>query len=305
MANLKNKNLISISDYNKQDYLEILKLAAEFEENPRQEILKDKVVASIFFEPSTRTRLSFESAASMLGAKVIGFANPAATSQAKGESLHDTIKMLSSYSDIIVMRHSIEGAARYAAEVSTVPLINAGDGSNQHPTQCMLDLYSILKTQGTLENLQITLVGDLKYGRTVHSLVEAMCLFNATFHLVSPTALKLPSAVKMHIKRAKLKYYQYTNISDAVSVSDIIYMTRVQRERFSDPLDYEKVKDSCIIDASTLEGCQENMRVLHPLPRLNEIAVDVDKTPYAYYFQQARNGVYVRQALMSAILGLR
>ena len=205
MANLKNKNLISISDYNKQDYLEILKLAAEFEENPRQEILKDKVVASIFFEPSTRTRLSFESAASMLGAKVIGFANPAATSQAKGESLHDTIKMLSSYSDIIVMRHSIEGAARYAAEVSTVPLINAGDGSNQHPTQCMLDLYSILKTQGTLENLQITLVGDLKYGRTVHSLVEAMCHFNATFHLVSPTALKLPSAVKMHIKKSKTK----------------------------------------------------------------------------------------------------
>lgn len=305
MTNLKGKNLISISDYSKQEYMEILNLAAEFESNPRQELLKEKVIASIFFEPSTRTRLSFESAASLLGAKIIGFSNPAATSQSKGESLHDTIKMVASYSDLIIMRHNKEGAARYAAEVSAVPVINAGDGANQHPTQCMLDLYSILKTQGTLDNLNITLVGDLKYGRTVHSLVQAMCNFNATFHLVSPVELKLPSSVKMHIKKAKLDYYQYTNIKDAVAVSDIIYMTRVQRERFSDPLEYEKVKDSCKIDASTLEGCQPNMRVLHPLPRVNEIAVDVDSTPHAYYFDQARNGVYVRQALMAAILGVK
>lgn len=303
MANLKNKNLISISDYNKEEYLEILRIAAEFEKNPKQEILKDKVVASIFFEPSTRTRLSFESAASMLGAKVIGFSNPAATSQSKGESLHDTIKMLSSYSDIIVMRHSIEGAARYAAEVSSVPLINAGDGANQHPTQCMLDLYSILKTQGTLENLNITMVGDLKYGRTVHSLVQAMCNFNATFHFVSPNELKMPSSVKMHIKEANLKYHQYTDLNEVIPFSDIIYMTRIQRERFSDPLEYEKVKDSYILDSSMLKGCKETMRILHPLPRVNEIAVDVDKTPNAYYFEQARNGVYVRQALMAAILG--
>lgn len=303
--NLKGKNLISISDYTKEEYLEILRLAEEFEQNPKQEILKDKVVASVFFEPSTRTRLSFESAASMLGAKVIGFANPSATSQSKGESLHDTIKMMSSYVDIIVMRHSIEGAARYAAEVATVPFINAGDGANQHPTQCMLDLYSILKTQGTLENLNITLVGDLKYGRTVHSLVQAMCNFNATFHLVSPTELKLPSSVKMHIKEANLKYEQYTNLEDVIPFSDIIYMTRIQRERFSDPLEYEKVKDSYILDAAMLRGCKETMRILHPLPRVNEIATDVDTTPYAYYFQQARNGVYVRQALMAAILGVK
>lgn len=303
--NLKGKNLISISDYTKEEYLEILRLAEEFEQNPKQEILKDKVVASIFFESSTRTRLSFESAASMLGAKVIGFANPSATSQSKGESLHDTIKMMSSYVDIIVMRHSIEGAARYAAEVATVPFINAGDGANQHPTQCMLDLYSILKTQGTLENLNITLVGDLKYGRTVHSLVQAMCNFNATFHLVSPTELKLPSSVKMHIKEANLKYEQYTNLEDVIPFSDIIYMTRIQRERFSDPLEYEKVKDSYILDAAMLRGCKETMRILHPLPRVNEIATDVDTTPYAYYFQQARNGVYVRQALMAAILGVK
>ncbi len=303
--NLKGKNLISISDYTKEEYLEILRLAAEFEKNPKQEILKDKVVASIFFEPSTRTRLSFESAASMLGAKVIGFANPTATSQTKGESLHDTIKMMSAYVDIIVMRHSIEGAARYASEVASVPVINAGDGANQHPTQCMLDLYSILKTQGTLENLNITLVGDLKYGRTVHSLVQAMCNFNATFHLVSPTELKLPSSVKMHIKKANLKYEQYTNLEDVIPFSDIIYMTRIQRERFSDPVEYEKVKDSYVLDAAMLKGCKETMRILHPLPRVNEIATDVDKTPYAYYFQQARNGVYVRQALMAAILGVK
>ena len=303
--NLKGKNLISISDYSKEEYLEILRLAEEFEKNPKQEILRDKVVASIFFEPSTRTRLSFESAASMLGAKVIGFSNPSATSQSKGESLHDTIKMLSSYVDIIVMRHSIEGAARYAAEVASVPFINAGDGANQHPTQCMLDLYSILKTQGKLENLNITLVGDLKYGRTVHSLVQAMCNFNATFHLVSPNELKLPSSVKMHIKDANLKYEQYTKLEDVIPFSDIIYMTRIQRERFSDPLEYEKVKDSYILDAAMLKGCKETMRILHPLPRVNEIATDIDKTPYAYYFQQARNGVYVRQALMAAILGVK
>lgn len=305
MANLKDKNLISITDYSKEEYLEILRIAAEFEKNPKQEILKDKVVASIFFEPSTRTRLSFESAASMLGAKVIGFSNPAATSQSKGESLHDTIKMLSSYSDIIVMRHPREGAARYASEVASVPVINAGDGANQHPTQCMLDLYSILKTQGKLENLQVTLVGDLKYGRTVHSLVQAMCNFNATFHLVSPNELKLPSSVKMHIKKANLEYHQYTDLNDVIPFSDIIYMTRIQRERFSDPLEYEKVKDSYILDAATLKGCKETMRILHPLPRVNEISVDVDKTPNAYYFEQARNGVYVRQALIAAILGIK
>ena len=186
MANLKGKNLISITDYTKQEYIQILDLAAEFEKNPKQPILSDKVVASIFFEPSTRTRLSFESAANMLGARVIGFSNPSATSLQKGESLHDTIQMVSSYSDLIVMRHPRDGASRYASEVASVPVINAGDGANQHPTQCMLDLYSIRKTQGTLDNLQITMVGDLKYGRTVHSLVQAMCNFNATFHFVSP-----------------------------------------------------------------------------------------------------------------------
>ena len=305
MSNLKGRNLISITDFSKEEYIQVLDIAEEFEKNPKQPILSDKVVATLFFEPSTRTRLSFESAANQLGARVIGFSNPAATSQAKGESLHDTITMVSSYSDLIVMRNPKEGSSRYASEVANVPVINAGDGANQHPTQCMLDLYSIRKTQGTLDNLQIAMVGDLKYGRTVHSLVQAMCNFNATFHLVSPTELKLPSSVKSSIKEANLKYYQYTDMRDIIPTADIIYMTRVQRERFPDPMEYERVKDSCILTADMLKGCKENMRILHPLPRVNEITTDVDDTPYAYYFQQAQNGVYVRQALMAAILGAR
>ncbi|MBQ7280858.1 MAG: aspartate carbamoyltransferase [Bacteroidales bacterium] len=305
MSTLKGRNLISITDFSKEEYIQVLDIAEDFEKNPKQPILNDKVVATLFFEPSTRTRLSFESAANQLGARVIGFSDPGATSVQKGESLHDTIVMVSSYSDLIVMRNPKEGSSRYASEVASVPVINAGDGANQHPTQCMLDLYSIRKTQGTLENLNIAFVGDLKYGRTVHSLVQAMCNFNATFHLVSPEELKLPSSVKMSVKNAGLKYYQYTEIKDIIPTADIIYMTRVQRERFADPLEYERVKDSCILSADMLVGCKDNMRILHPLPRVNEITVDVDKTPYAYYFQQAQNGVYVRQALMAAILGAR
>ncbi len=303
--NLKNRNLISISDYNKEEYLYILKLAEDFEKNPVQDVAKGKVVATLFFEPSTRTRLSFESAVCRMGAKVIGFSDASNSSTAKGESLADTIRTVSCYADLIVMRHPLEGAARVASEVATVPIINAGDGANQHPTQCMLDLYSIMKTQGTLDNLNIAMVGDLKYGRTVHSLVEAMSNFNTTFHLVSPESLKLPSQVKMHIKRKNLKYFQYTEIPDVMDKVDILYMTRVQRERFLDIQDYEKVKNSYVLDKSMLINCKPNMKVLHPLPRVNEIATNVDATPQAYYFQQAQNGVYVRQALIAAILGLK
>ena len=305
MSTLKGRNLISITDFSKEEYIEVLDIAEGFEKNPKQRILSDKVIATLFFEPSTRTRLSFESAANQLGARIIGFSDPGGTSVQKGESLHDTIVMVSSYADLIVMRNPKEGSSRYASEVATVPVINAGDGANQHPTQCMLDLYSIRKTQRTLENLNIDCVGGLKYGRTVHSLVQAMCNFNATFHLVSPEELKLPSSVKMSIKDAGLKYYQYTDIKDIIPSADIIYMTRVQRERFPDPLEYERVKDSCILTAAMLEGCKPNMRVMHPLPRVNEITTDVDSTPYAYYFRQAQNGVYVRQALMAAILGAK
>ncbi len=305
MSSLKGRSLVSITDYSKDDILRILDIAEEFEKNKRQDILRGHVIASIFFEPSTRTRLSFESAVSYLGGSIIGFASPDVSSVTKGESLKDTILMVSSYSDLIVMRNPLDGSARYASQVSPVPILNAGDGANQHPTQCLLDLYSIRKTQGTLENINIAMVGDLKYGRTVHSLVQALSLFGATFHFVSPDSLKMPSAVKTVVKNAGLQYKQYTQLADVIPFADILYMTRIQGERFPDPLDYEKVKNSYILTNSMLTPSKDTMKVLHPLPRVNEITEDVDENPKAYYFQQAKNGVYVRQALIAAILGLK
>lgn len=302
---MKNKSLVSISDYSKDEILRILDLAGEFEQNPRQDILKGKVIASLFFEPSTRTRLSFESAVQQLGGSVIGFASADTSSVRKGESLKDTILTVSNYSDLIVMRHPVDGSARYASEVSPVPIINAGDGANQHPTQCLLDLYSIRKTQGRIEGLDVAFVGDLKYGRTVHSLVIALTQFKTRFHLVSPVELKLPSAVKRFIKEAKLEYHQYTDLNEVIPNCDILYMTRIQRERFPDPLEYEKVKNSYNLNNQMLTGSRPNLRVLHPLPRVNEIHVDVDTNPKAYYFEQALNGVYVRQAILASTLGVK
>ncbi|MDR0296025.1 MAG: aspartate carbamoyltransferase [Prevotellaceae bacterium] len=302
---MKNKHLISITDFSKEEYLKILDAAEDFEKQPVQNIATGKIVATLFFEPSTRTRLSFESAANRMGAKVIGFSDASSSSTAKGESLSDTIKTVCCYADLIVMRHPLEGSARWASEVASVPVINAGDGANQHPTQCLLDLYSIRKTQKTLDSLNIALVGDLKYGRTVHSLVEAMCNFNTTFHLISPESLKLPSSVKMHIKESGLKYHQYTEIQEAIDKVDVLYMTRVQRERFLDIQDYEKVKNAYILEQSTLKNSKSNLKILHPLPRVNEIHTNIDDTQQAYYFQQAQNGVYVRQALIASILGLK
>ena len=302
--NMKNRSLVSISDYTVEEQLNILKLAAEFEKNPRQKILENHVVASLFFEPSTRTRLSFESAASQLSAKIVGFSEAGTSSVSKGETLKDTILTVSNYSDIIVMRHPREGSAKYADEVAPVPIINAGDGAHQHPTQTLLDMYSIMKTQGKLDGLDIAFVGDLKYGRTVHSLVEALCQFKTTFHLVSPIELKLPSYVKQHIKDKKLAYHQYTEMNEVIPNVDILYMTRIQRERFSDPIEYERVKDAYVLRLPMLAETKKNMKVLHPLPRVNEIDEAVDASPQAYYFQQARNGVYVRMALLASILGV-
>lgn len=302
---MKNRNLISINDYSKEEQLKILDIAEDFEKNPRQKILENHVIATLFFEPSTRTRLSFESAISQLGGRFIGFTDSSSSSVSKGETLMDTIKTVANYSDLIVMRHPLDGSARWASEVSDVPIINAGDGANQHPTQCLLDMYSIRKTQGTLENIHIAFVGDLKYGRTVHSLVIALTQFNATFHLVSPEELKLPSVIKKYIKDANLEYHQYTEIEDIMDKVDILYMTRIQRERFADPMEYERVKNSYILKNEMLENSKPNMRVLHPLPRVNEIEEAVDQNPKAYYFQQALNGVYVREALLASILGLK
>ena len=305
MNRMKNRSLISINDYSKEEYLHILDIAEDFEKNPHQKILENHVIATLFFEPSTRTRLSFESAISQIGGKIIGFTDASSSSVSKGETLMDTIKTVANYSDLIVMRHPLDGSARWASEVSNVPIINAGDGANQHPTQCLLDMYSIRKTQGTLENIHIAFVGDLKYGRTVHSLVIALTQFNATFHLVSPEELKLPSVIKKYIKDAGLKYHQYTNMEAIMNKIDILYMTRIQRERFADPMEYERVKNSYILKNKMLENSKPTMRVLHPLPRVNEIEETVDKNPKAYYFQQARNGVYVREALLASILGLK
>ena len=302
---LKDRSLISIYDYTPEEICHILDIAEEFEKNRLQNLLNGRVIASLFFEPSTRTRLSFETAIQLLGGNVIGFSSTAGTSVQKGESLKDTIMMVASYADLIVMRNPVDGSARYASEVSKVPIINAGDGSNQHPTQWLLDLYSIRKTQGTLENLEITMVGDLKYGRTVHSLVQAMCNFNAKFNFVSPVELKMPSTVIQYIKNAGLEYHEYTSLEEVIPHSDIIYMTRVQRERFPDPLEYEKVKNAYILRNEMLENSKPNCRILHPLPRVNEIHTDVDANPKAYYFQQAQNGLFVRQALIAAILGLK
>lgn len=283
----------------------MLDMAEEFEKNPSQRIMDGKVVATLFFEPSTRTRLSFESAVNRLGGRVIGFSEASSTSVSKGESLKDTILTVANYSDLIVMRHPVEGSARYASEVSPVPIINAGDGANQHPTQTMLDLFSIRKTQGTLNNIKIVMVGDLKYGRTVHSLLMAMSQFNASFVFIAPKELQMPQEYKLFLKEKGLKFEEHTDLAENIKDADIVYMTRVQKERFSDPMDYEKVKNAYILRNHMLVGTKENMKVLHPLPRVNEINVDVDDNSKAYYFTQALNGVYTRMAIMASILGLK
>ncbi len=295
------RNLISIQDFSKEEILEVLKMAAGYEKNPSQPIFRDKVVASIFFEPSTRTRLSFETAANRLGARVIGFSDAGNTSVTKGETIKDTIKMVSNYADLIVMRHPLEGSARYASEISPVPVINAGDGSNQHPSQTLLDLYSIQKTQGRLDNLFINIVGDLKYGRTVHSLLQAMSHFNPTFLFTAPEELKLPNEYKEYLRKRNIRFEETRNLTDGICQSDILYMTRVQRERFTDAIEYERVKNVYSLNNSMLEGAKPNMKILHPLPRVNEIALDVDNSDHAYYFDQAKNGVFTRMAIITKL----
>lgn len=301
---MKNRSLVSIDDFSTDEILNILNLASDFEKEPVRKLLEGKVIATLFFEPSTRTRLSFESAINRLGGKIVGFSDASSSSVSKGETLHDTIKMVSSYSDLIVMRHPVEGSARYASEIASVPVINAGDGANQHPTQTLLDLYSIRKTQGTLDNLNIFMVGDLKYGRTVHSLMMAMSRWNATFNFISPEELRMPDEFKLYLENMGLKYYEHTDFTDIISRADIIYMTRVQKERFSDPIEYEKVKNVYVLRNSMLKNTKPNMRILHPLPRVNEIHTDVDTNPKAYYFEQALNGVFTRQAILCTLLGI-
>jgi aspartate carbamoyltransferase catalytic subunit len=301
---MKSNGLVSITDYSKEDLLRILDLAEQFEKNPNTRLLEGKLVATLFFEPSTRTRLSFETAVNRLGGRVIGFSDAATSSSSKGESLKDTIKMVSNYVDLIIMRHPVEGAARYASEVASVPVINAGDGANQHPTQTMLDLYSIKKTQGKLTDLTLSMVGDLKYGRTVHSLLMAMRYFNPRYNFVSPPELRMPEQYRTFCTENGIEYHEYEDMNQILTETDILYMTRVQQERFTDPVEYEKVRNTYSLHNDMLAGTKDNLRILHPLPRITEIAEDVDNNPKAYYFEQAKNGVYARQAVICSILGL-
>lgn len=299
------KSLISIHDFTKEEILHILDVAKEFEKDKSQNILQGKVVASLFFEPSTRTRLSFETAANRLGARVIGFSDAGNTSVSKGETLKDTIKMVSNYVDLIVMRHPLEGSSRYASEVASVPVVNAGDGANQHPSQTLLDLYTIMQTQGRIDNISINMVGDLKYGRTVHSLLQALSHFSPEFTFTAPEELGMPQEYKEFLREKNIPYTETTDLNGSINNVDILYMTRVQQERFSDPMEYEKVKNVYRLTADMLTGARQNMKILHPLPRVNEIAQDVDDTPYAYYFKQAGNGMYVRMAIIAYLLGYK
>ena len=300
-----NSSLVSIAELSREKILYLMELAQEFEQRPNRKLLDGRIVATLFFEPSTRTRLSFETAAHRLGASVIGFTDPKVTSSTKGETLKDTIMMVANYSDVIVMRHFLEGAALYASELTQTPVVNAGDGAHQHPSQTLLDLYTMLQTQGRLDNLNIHLVGDLKYGRTVHSLIMAMRHFNPTFHFIAPKELAMPEEYKQYCNKHDIKFVEHEEFNeDTIAEADIIYMTRVQRERFSDLMEYERVKDVYILRGEMLGKAKENMRILHPLPRVNEITQDVDDTPHAYYFQQALNGLYAREAILCDVLGI-
>lgn len=298
------KSLISIKDFSKEEILHILELAAKFENNRERNILAGKVIACLFFEPSTRTRLSFEAAVNRLGARVIGFHDTGNTSIKKGESFKDTIKIVSGYADMIVMRHPSNGAAAIAHETADIPIINAGDGSNQHPTQTLLDLYAIKKTQGKLNGLNINMVGDLKYGRTVHSLTQAMSLFDSNFTYTSPDELKMPVEYLEELDKQNIPYSQTANLEEHINDCDILYMTRIQQERFPSKEEYDKVKDSYILSANMLDKTKNSMKILHPLPRVNEIATDVDETKHAYYFEQAAGGMYVRMATIAYLMGV-
>ncbi|MCX8147093.1 MAG: aspartate carbamoyltransferase [Candidatus Woesearchaeota archaeon] len=304
--NFKGKSIISINDLSKEEIVYILEKTMYMEnmnEKKKCELLKGKVMASLFFEPSTRTRLSFQSAMKRLGGKVIGFSDPKTSSAAKGESLFDTIKMVDSYADVIVIRHPLEGAARLASESADIPVINAGDGANQHPTQTLLDLYTIKKSQGKVTGLHIAMCGDLKYGRTVHSLAVALSHFNCRLYFVAPEILKMPKYYLNELKKKGIQFSEHEKIEDVIGKVDIFYCTRIQKERFTDPAEYEKVKDVYILTKDMLKDVKPNLKIMHPLPRVNEISIEVDKTPYAHYFQQAANGLFVRQALLALTLG--
>ena len=300
------KDIISMNDMSKEEILEILEIAEKIEKTPEEEklnFLKGKIIATLFFEPSTRTKMSFESAAFRLGAQVLQLPPLELSSVKKGESFSDTIKMVESYSDVIVVRHPNDGAARLASTTSQKPVLNAGDGSNQHPSQTLLDLYTIKDEKGTLNNLSIAFVGDLKYGRTVHSLVKALTHFNPVIYFVAPKILQMPSYLIDDLDKNNIKYEILEDFRDCLDKIDVFYMTRIQKERFPDIEDYEKVKGVYVINKKNILGkCKEDMIILHPLPRVDEISTDLDDTKHALYFKQAKNGIPIRQAMMMKVL---
>lgn len=298
---LYQQDVISIAELSRAQLELVVATAMRLKQSPRNDLLQGRLIASCFFEPSTRTRLSFETAVQRLGGRVIGFSDAGSTSVKKGETLADTARIISSYADAIVMRHHKDGAARLVSHFSSVPVINAGDGTNQHPSQTLLDLVSIFETQGTLENLKIALVGDLKYGRTVHSLAQALSRFGCSFYFISPPSLAMPAYICEELDEAGAHYEVLPSLEAAIEIVDILYMTRVQRERF-DEQEFLKIQGKFNLNAAMLAAAKANLKILHPLPRVDEIAPDVDGTPYAYYFQQAQNGMYARQAILSLVL---
>jgi aspartate carbamoyltransferase catalytic subunit len=299
-----NRDIVSIKSFKREDIDYILKVADSVKPSAEtgSDMLRGKVLATVFFEPSTRTRLSFQAAMYKLGGNVIGFGEPQFSSVSKGETLADTIRVVEKYSDVIVLRHPLEGSARFAAEYAKVPVINGGSGAEEHPTQAMLDLYTILKTKRKIDNLNVALMGDLRYGRTVHSLGYALSLYNVKLNLVSPNLLRMRREVLENIKN-KIEVAEYTNIEEILPDIDVLYVTRIQKERFPDLGEYEKVRGAYIVNLEMLKSAKDDLIILHPLPRVDEIAIEVDSTPFAKYFQQTRNGVIVRMALLALVLG--
>lgn len=298
------RDVISVKDFTREEIDYLLRIAGEMEPlaESGSEILKGKIMATLFFEPSTRTKLSFEAAMYKLGGLVIGFSEPEASSMKKGENLADTVRVVEKYADIIVLRHPAEGAARFAAEYAKVPVINAGSGAEEHPTQAFLDLYTIIKEKGHIDGLKIALMGDLRYGRTVHSLAYALSLYKIKLFLVSPELLRMRREVLEDVN-ARIDVSEHSSIEDVLPEVDVLYVTRIQKERFPDLAEYTKVRGSYAIDLNVLRRARSDLIILHPLPRVEEIASEVDSTPFARYFQQVRNGLVVRMALLALILG--
>lgn len=301
------RHVISIADFTRTDIIHVIETAGRLERDPRPDLLDGRLMATLFFEPSTRTRLSFEAAMNKLGGKVIGFSDVGSTSAKKGESLADTIRMVEQYADAIVIRHPRDGSARVASEVSRVPVINGGDGANQHPTQTFLDLYTIARLFPQLLDrsrpLTVAFAGDLRYGRTVHSLLVALAHFDVRLLTVAPRGLEMPDHYLEHARLAGVPVEVAPTLQDAIARSDVLYMTRLQEERFPDPMEFDHIKATYQINAAMLADAAPHLRILHPLPRVNEIAIDVDRTPHAHYFAQAGNGIVVRQALLGLVLG--